>query len=89
MKNRKEGYSVLIASTGQDLAHLPHPVHFSVSTTAVPSLPIDMAPAGHCSTQAPHPMHLLSSTEAGINLATAYAEPIRMQTTASATANLV
>jgi hypothetical protein len=47
MKNRKKSYSVLIASTGQDLAHLPHPVHFSLSTTAVPSSPIDTAPAGH------------------------------------------
>jgi len=85
----EKSYSVLMACIGQDLAHLPHPVHFSLSTTAIPWSFKDTAPAGHSSTQAPQPMHLFSSTLAGINLAIAYAEPTRRQTTASATSNLV
>ncbi len=70
-KKLKKSYSVLIASTGQDLAHFPHPVHISLSTTAIPWSFREMAPAGHSATQAPQPMHLFSSTVAGINLATA------------------
>jgi hypothetical protein len=87
-RRKTQDYFTLRASFGQASTHLLHPVHFSLSTTAIPWSFKEIALTGHFSTQASQPVHFCSSTTAGINLATAKAEPIRRQRTANAANNL-